>query len=277
MRVETLGDGEPEIAVVGGIHGDEPCGVTAVETLLDENPSVDRPVKVIIANERAFDQGVRYTDVDLNRVFPGDSDADAYERRLAAALLEELRDCRTLAFHSTQSTDRPFAIVPETGPFAETVCPVLSIDVVVEAGSCVETALGGYVNALEVECGLQGTEQATENAIRLVREFLSVTGALPPTSDRNERALPVFRLQQSIPKPPAESYAVHVSNFERVDAGTPYATSDDMPLLAEKSFYPVLLSPEGYDTQFGYAAELTDRLAVTRASTEERDLVVGPR
>jgi predicted deacylase len=266
MRVETLGDGSPEIAVVGGIHGDEPCGVHAAEMLLDEKPPVERPVKCIIANERAFDQDVRYVEVDLNRVFPGDPDASAYETRLAADLLRELRGCRTLALHSTQSTPRPFAIVTETGPLAETVCPQLSIDALVEAGPCVETALGAHVDALEVECGLQGSEQARGNADRLVWEFLSATGALPPTSDRNERTLPVFRLQQSIPKPAATPSAVHVSNFERVGEGTTYATSGDTPLIAAESFYLVLMSSDGYAEQFGYAAALTDQLGAPRES-----------
>lgn len=39
MRVAQLGEGDPEIAVVGGIHGDEPCGVHAVERLIEERPA----------------------------------------------------------------------------------------------------------------------------------------------------------------------------------------------------------------------------------------------
>lgn len=111
MRAEQLGDGTPEIAVVGGIHGDEPCGVRAVERLIEEQPTVERPVKLIVANEPAVERGVRYVNADLNRAFPGDLDADAYERRLAARLAEELSGCVTLALHSTQSHAEPFAVI----------------------------------------------------------------------------------------------------------------------------------------------------------------------
>jgi predicted deacylase len=260
MYVETLGEESPEIAIVGGIHGDEPCGVHAIEALLDEAPAVERPVKVIIANQQALDQDKRFIDTDLNRAFPGNSDAEEYERRLAADLLAELRGCRTLALHSTQSTAKPFALVTETGPLAETICPRLSIDALVEAKACVDTALGAHVDAIEIECGLQGTEQASANAEQLVREFLGATGALAEPIDTSERVLPVYRLQEPIPKPPATAYAVHVPNFERVAEGERYATSDDKELIAEEPFYPVLLSSDGYDTQFGYAADLTDRL-----------------
>lgn len=273
MYVETLGKGSPEIAVVAAIHGDEPCGVASVEALLEEQPAVERPVKCIIANEHALDRDERFIDTDLNRAFPGNSDAEEYERRLAVDLLAELRGCRTLALHSTQSTAKPFALVTETGPLAETICPRLSIDALVEAGGCVGTALGAYVDAIEIECGLQGTDQAIENAEQFVREFLGATGALAEPIDTSERALPVYRLDHPIPKQPGTTYDVLATNFEQVDKGTPYATIDDTELVAEEAFYPVLLSADGYDTQFGYVAELTDNLEP--ASAETGTLEVG--
>lgn len=273
VRVEQLGEGEPELAILGGIHGDEPCGVQAIETLLDADPDVERPVKCIIANERALERNVRYVEADMNRVFPGDSTAETYERRLAAALLEELRGCTTLSMHSTQSYSEPFAIVEETGPVAERICPALSIDAIVEVGPIVENALVGYVDVVEVECGLQGTQQAAANAEQLVREFLTATGALagPETPDQPEHAVPVYRLQHHIPKEPAaDSYAVHVDNFERVDEGTTYATIDDTDLIAEEPFYPVLMSPYGYKSQLGYVGTRTRTLADgTQASDRE--------
>lgn len=267
MIVEQLGEGAPEIAVVGGIHGDEPCGVHAVETLLDEAPAVDRPVKFVIANERAVEQGVRYTETDLNRAFPGDPAASEYERRLAAALLDELAGCQVLALHSTQSTRTPFAIGGEIGPLIERIGPRLSIEAVVEAG-CIETALGAHIDAIEVECGLQGTAQAAETAVGLVREFLRATGALAGPLDMSERSRPIFRLGPPLLKPPATEYTVCVPNFEEVAAGETYATCDEMALVAEESFYPVLLSSDGYEHQFGYTADLIDRLAPGGASIE---------
>lgn len=213
MQIETLGEGEPKIAIVGGIHGDEPCGVHAVETLLDE-----------------------------------------------------LRGCRTLALHATQSTARPFALVTEIGAVAERLCPQLSIDAVIEAGSCVGTALGAHITAIEVECGLQGTEQATAAAERLISEFLQATGAMPGP-DAPERTLPVYQLREAIPKRNATAYEVLVNNFERVEKDTPFATIDGEPQTAEEAFYPVLLSASGYERQFGYAADLIDTLE-PRETTE---------
>ena len=116
MRVERLGEGEPELAVVGGIHGDEPCGSRGVEHFLKERPDLERPVAFIIANEEATAASRRYIDADLNRSFPGDPDGDAHESRLAHAVGETVGDCVTLALHSTQSYDRMFALVDEVAP-----------------------------------------------------------------------------------------------------------------------------------------------------------------
>jgi len=70
MRVETLGEGEPEVAVVGGIHGDEPCGPRAIEAFLRDPPPVERPVEFIVANEEALARNLRYVEEDLNRAIP---------------------------------------------------------------------------------------------------------------------------------------------------------------------------------------------------------------
>lgn len=259
MRVEQLGEGTPEIAVLVAIHGDEPCGVYAVDRLLDEAPDLERPVKVVVANERALARGVRYTDVDLNRVFPGDPDSADYERRLAHQLLDELRGLTTFSIHSTQSYDRPFAVLEPDGAMAKTICPYLSIDAVIDAGDFAEGRLIEFADVLEVEAGLQGSEQAKENAYELVREFLGAVGALP-RGERRSTEVPVFRLERAIPKQPAEQYDVLVDNFERVDPGATYAIADDDSLVADEPFYPVLMSPYGYENEFGYAARLTGNL-----------------
>lgn len=262
MRVEQLGEGTPEIVVLGGVHGDEPCGVRAVERLLDERPAVERPVKCIAANEEAIERDVRYVDEDLNRTFPGDPDADTHEGRLAARIHMELRDCVTLSMHSTQSHPTPFAIVGESGPVTESVCPYLSIESIVEAGDFTQGRLVEYADVVEVECGLQRSEAAAENAYRLVREFLGTVGALPGEALSERDAVPVYRLSELVPKEPGEVHEVFVKNFERVAAGEPFAATDGAELVADEPFYPVLLSPYGYENVFGYAADLVGRLEV---------------
>lgn len=267
MEIHRLGEGTPEVAVVAGIHGDEPCGIRAVERLLADEAAVERPVKLIVANEEAVAAGERYVEEDLNRAFPGDPDGETHESRLAHVLAREVQGCTVLALHSTQSSAEPFAVIDTVDAIARSLAPRLPVDVLIETDEYTDGRLIEHAHTIEVECGLQGTERAAENAYWLARAFLAATGAVPaPTAedalDAAERTeVEVFRLRKPIPKPPADSYEVYAANFSAVGAGDRFAAADGEDLTADADFYPVLLSAEGYEEIFGYAADRVGRLA----------------
>jgi predicted deacylase len=262
MRVAQLGEGDPELAIVGGIHGDEPCGRRAVERLIEESPEVGLPVKLVVANERALEQGTRYVDEDLNRAFPGDPDGGTHESRLAHRLVQELRGCTVFSLHSTRSYPAPFALVDGLDAAVRSVCPYLSVEAVVETAGFSMGRLIAYSDVVEVECGLQGTEDAARNALMLCREFLAATGALASESEpKAVHDVPVFRLERQLPKPTdVGEFEVFVENFERVDEGEEYAAANGRAFVAEEPFYPVLLSAYGYRNVFGYSASLVGKL-----------------
>jgi hypothetical protein len=254
MKVTTLGDGEPEVAIVAAVHGDEPTGLRPIERLVEEDPAVRRPVKLIVANERALERNVRFVDEDLNRAFPGNPDAETHERRLAAKLAAELDGCTTLSIHSTQSHDEPFAVAHRLVDPVRNLVPRLPVTAVIETGEFVQGRLFEAVERLvEVEAGRQGTERAAENADRIARAFLAATDVLPGHAPSCE--LPVFRLMGEIPKAPADRYEVFAENFEPVAAGEAFAAADGVETVADDRFYPVLMSPEGYADVYGYEAD----------------------
>ena len=254
MQTYTLGEGPPEVAVVGGIHGDEPCGEAAISRLVAADPSVERGVKLIIANEMARDRGVRYVDADLNRTFDG-GEGDGHEHGLARTLAAEVRGLTTLSIHSTRSYAHPFAIVNGVEGAAGEVVTRLPVDAVVD----VANDLGGRLFELEatplveVECGLQGSEAAVDSAERVTRAFLAATGALVPAPEAH--TVPIYQMGPPVSKPPAESYRVPVENFRRVERGETFAHADDRRFVADDPFYPVLFSADGYADIFGYVGE----------------------
>jgi len=253
MRVVQLGDGEPSIAVVGSIHGDEPCGRDGIEAVLSDPPALSQPVKFIVVNEAALAEGERYLETDLNRVFPGDAESDVHEMRLAAALTEELRGCTVLSLHSTQSYDGMFALVDDVTQLARDVCPKLSVDAVVRTRGANEGRLFSVApSTIEIECGYQGSPEAAANAERVIREFLAALGVTDEAAPVRNESLPVFQLGGPIPKDPATEYEVFVRNFEPVAAGDPVAAADGETVYADEGFHPVLLSAEGYEDVFGY-------------------------
>jgi len=268
MRIREFGD-DPEVAVVAGVHGDEPCGPEAVDALLDDPPAFQRPVKFVVANEAALARDVRYLDEDLNRAFPGDAEAESHERRLAERLMAALDGCTTLALHSTQSYAGPFALVDTVDSTTAAVCEQLPIDAVVETDAYAGGRLIDYPRTVEVECGLQWSETAKANAEQLVRAFLEVTDVLPSEPGTESGDVPVFRLTNRVPKAPATNHEVFVDNFERVPQGVPFAAADGEKCVAEEPFYPILMSSGGYEDVFGYAGERVGRLGDVTARTQD--------
>lgn len=282
MRIYELGDGTPEVSVVGSIHGDEPCGARAIERFVAEDPDVERPVKLIVANEEALAADERYLDDDLNRAFPGDPNAESHERRLAHDLGREVRGTTAFSIHSTQSYAEPFAIVDAVDAISRSILPRLPVDVGVETNHFAEGRLIEHAHTIEVEAGLQKSDEAADNAYWLIRAFLTATNVLPAPAiasdggsdggapdetesqtedDRlklgipEEHSLDVFRLLERLPKPPADQYEVHATNFEPVVAGEAFARADAEQFVADRDFYPILLSAYGYADIFGYAGE----------------------
>ncbi|WEL18045.1 Succinylglutamate desuccinylase [Halorhabdus sp. SVX81] len=266
MRVEQLGNGEPELAIVAAIHGDEPGGVEAIERLLTDGTNVERPVKLIVANEKALEAGERYLDADLNRAFDENVPEDAHERELARQLADAVQGCTVLSLHSTQSSARPFAISPGLDDATRAIVPQLSVAALVRTGLDVEGRLFATdATIIEVETGYQRSVEAAENAYRIALEFLTATGALPGYTVSTD--LSVYDLGEPVEKPPADEYEVFAENFTHVDAGETYAAADGEGLTAQEGFYPVLFSAYGYENIFGYTGSFAGTLQTTEDGT----------
>jgi len=254
MRIVHRGGDRPELAIVGAIHGDEPCGARAIERLLIEELPLKRPVTFVIANEEALDRGVRYIDADLNRAFEDGGDPRDHEYGLARRLAEEIAGCTVLSIHSTQSHPHPFGIVNADVEGAGDLVRRLPIEALVEVTEnegrpfAIEAA-----DLMEVEAGYQQSPRASANAYRAARAFLEATGALPGRRERHE--VPTFSLGDPIEKPTATRYEVFAENFDRVEAGEVFATADDREFRADTPFYPVLFSANGYRDIFGYTGQ----------------------
>lgn len=266
IEVTVLGDGEPEISVVGGIHGDEPSGVRAIRRVLEMEPDLQRPVQFVLANPAAAVAHRRSLDVDMNRVFPGDPAADERERRLAARLSEAVEGHTVLSLHSTHSSIEPMAFVSGDHPVAQGIASRLPVAHVVNHDPVVDGAFTSCECVVSVEAGRQLTEDATRNAIRIVRAFLRMTDGSP--NDPRTGEPDYFTLVDEVEKPDGtDEYQLLVDNFAQVTAGETYAraTDADAELVADRPFVPVLMSETGYEEIFGYKAESAgDDLATAR-------------
>jgi predicted deacylase len=255
QTIERGSAGSARVAIVGGIHGDEPAGERIVRRLadeLDEAGSGSGGVRLIVANERALAAGTRYTDVDLNRVFPGDPDSDEYERALAPRLAAELEGMdAVLALHTSHSAPPPFAIYSELTESVRRSVTGMPVEYVVDSGELRSTTLDSVVpHTVSVEVGRQGSEEAVEFGYEACLAFLRAHGAIddePPTFTETT----VVAGDEEVPKGGGEPH-VHYANFEAIPPGSVFAEDDVYThRVEEEGLVPILASEEGYEEIFG--------------------------
>ena len=119
----------PLLLLVGGLHGNEPAGVTAARRVFEalESSGLDSGRLVALAgNLSALERGERYLDRDLNRVWTDGEAPDGragpremHERReLVEAIRAELERAPERAvlldMHSTSAEGAPFCIMGDT-------------------------------------------------------------------------------------------------------------------------------------------------------------------
>ena len=260
--------GSARVAIVGGIHGDEPAGERIVRRLADELDPLDETteggsgsaglVRLIIANEPAIAAETRYTETDLNRSFPGDADSDEYERALAARLAAELEGFdAVLALHTSHSAPPPFAIFSDLTESVRRTVTGLPVDHVVDASGLRSTTLDSTVpHTVSIEVGQQGSEEAVEFGYEACRAFLRVHGAIADEEPTFSETT-VVEGREEVPKGGGEPH-VHFANFEPIPEGAVFAEDDVYThRVEEPGVVPILASERGYDDIFGMYGHVT--------------------
>lgn len=251
MKVFKKGEGDPEFTIIGSIHGDEPAGKEAIEKILKKDFDYKKPVKFIIANEKALEEDERFLDSDTNRVFPGDMDAEDREKKLAAKILEEVGDSKVLDIHTTHSFDRPFA---DTKSFEDPEMEMIkasNVDYAVKSQRGLGT-LTDFATGIVVETGLQHSDQAVENAVKAVKNFLAYFGVIEEGFETSEPVKFIRGMEVE------GDWEFLKDNFQKVEKGEIFARKGSEELVAEEDFYPVLMSTDGYEGILGYKASKLD-------------------
>lgn len=291
MRIEYYGDGEPEIAVIGIVHGNEPCGRAALDhvEMLARTGRLDGCVAAIYANEIAAERNERTAkwnepddlrdgegpDGDLNRAYDDEAatpTAELYERRLASVIEYVTESIPVYDFHSTSAdVGDPFAIFsthetpPETAEQLRRRVGATgvrrAVDFQLQDGSGIQG-----IDSVEIEHVPKGSKQAAEQAVETVERVLTAhglfDGAEPPQRDTTvyearEKIDEASEFVQFDPEPVSiEScdWEVLAADFERADVGDTlvHSVDEEVVVTAAEPFTPVLLSGD-YETYFGYA------------------------
>lgn len=252
MKVKTTGEGKPNFTVIGSIHGDEPAGKKAIEKILNSSLEFKKPVKFIIANEKALKQDKRFLESDLNRSFPGDKSSDNYEERLAAELIEEIGDSKVLDLHTTHSFEKPFANTKRFEDPEMKMIKASGAEYAVKFNGDSGT-LTDHSTGIVVETGLQGSKNAVENAVEVIENFLAYYGIIEKDYEVSDPKLFVHKEKIE------GDWKFLKENFRKIEKGEVYASRGDEELQAEEVFYPVLMSTNGYNGVLGHKASKVEK------------------
>lgn len=256
MKLIERGAGSPRVAVVGGIHGDEPAGEAIVEQLIQDLTVDAGTVQLVIANEPALEAEQRYTKTDLNRTFPGDSEGDVYETALADRLVSVLEGADAiLAVHTSKSVPPPFAIYSDLTESVRRTVTGLPVEYVVDAGSLRSTTLDSVLpHTVSIESGKQGSQEAVDFGLDCAYAFLRAHGVLqdePPNFGEKQ----LVTAREEVPKGGGDPH-VYYRNFEQIPQGEVFARDDEYTHRVDsEDVVPVLASERGYDDIFGLYGE----------------------
>lgn len=196
--IEILGtQGGPTSIILAGVHGDERCGVKALEELLPTLHILRGRVFIAYGNPRAIEKNVRYTDVNLNRMFKAPetltpSELKSYEYARATFLKTYLdRSDALLDIHASFTPKSRRFIISE--PNAAKIYRYLPFNLIVSGFDKVEP--GGtdyYMNSrgkigICAECGYLGDTFSVDVAKKSILDFLCIQGHIAGNIERQDQ------------------------------------------------------------------------------------------
>lgn len=254
----------PHLAIVGAIHGNEHCGLSAIARLAEQLTDAELPLRcgtlyLVHGNPLATEEQRRYTrdGVDLNRVFDyrfvDELAPSLWEREHHRAI--ELRPVfegidAVLDLHSATAPTPPFAIasrVAASEPFAL----ALGLEYVTFGwdgpGMLGEQVLLSQLTRRElpgvaVECGQHDASDAPLVAYRVARRALAYFGMAEPPSDPRPQAPPRRLLIRAAVKRPSVSFRFErrINGMERLQPGTTIGHDDHLVLSVHNACYAVM-------------------------------------
>lgn len=171
----------PISIILAGVHGDEVCGIEAFKHILSNLKIDSGSVMFVYGNPRAIEQGVRFTEANLNRLFRDDKDLTEFQRAsYEYARAQELKGYLDRAevlldLHASYTpTSTSFVICDDPrNPILQYLPQnllVTGLSTIVPGGSDYYMIKQGKVGIC-VECGYLSDPESTQIAIKTMFAF----------------------------------------------------------------------------------------------------------
>ena len=281
----------PCIIFTGGIHGNEPSGVFAlnrvIELFKDKQDLLRGSVYALSGNLKALQEGKRYISQDLNRLWTNSRVAEIERKHLKEkdAETEEMLDLYYTFAAIREREEGPFYFMDLHTTSSES-CPFLTVNdsllnrkftaqypapVILGLEEFLDGPVLSFVNeqgfvAFGFEGGQHDSEEALDNHIAFCVLSMVYTGIIDPESiditpyyDQLDQTLGPPHLfyeinsRYAIKEDEAFSMKPGFLNFQRVNKGEVLAESNGLLVRAERDFriFMPLYQPQGHDGFFG--------------------------
>jgi len=255
-------DAPKKLLITVCIHGNETCGLVAVNQLLQEGffkhgfDAKTLSITILLGNPRAVMENKRYIDMNLNRMFlihhceekPGAAHVDdPYERSRLEEIIAEMHQCDAyLDIHSTSAPTVPFAIVPP-GEKSELLAKKFPVKFVLHnvmkviSGTSIDYVKQLNKPAICVECGQHRSEETIHVAKETLRAFITGT----PADDCPKTVLYVDR---SVILKEGFQFKKNATAFDYVDCNELVAADNGGEIRCPYKQGAFLIMPVGHPT-----------------------------
>ena len=251
----------PVVFINGCTHGHERIGARIVKEL--EKITAQRGVIITnIANERAYDLGVPFTESDLNRSFPGDPEG-AYEEVLAYYINPIVKEADiVIDIHSTETTcaghDSAVILTKLDVPTLEIIEMIQPPRVLIMKHTEHNALISGAKIGLGFEYGKDKDESTFKHVLNDIKKILKSLNIIAHENYNNEQTnadslnTEFYEVTDTVKKPEGFILSDEVNNFTHIEKDTVLAKKGEESIIAEDDFYPILFGRNRYKDIFGF-------------------------
>ncbi len=236
----------PVVTIMGGVHGNEPCGVDAINMLKDSLKIKNGKVHLIFGNPRAIENNVREMELNLNRSFRDDKNMSdfekgTYEYARSRKIMPYLDESDVLLdIHSTSAKGTPpFIICSEK---SMEIAKYFPYDYVCDGFDNFHSGSTDYYMSKNrkigicIECGYHKDVGAKKLSMECVENLLDLLGMVENKSKHNINSNQNKLIARSIYKTKTNEFVLtkDFANFEEIKKGQHIATDGVEKIFSDK-------------------------------------------
>ena len=154
------------VTILAAMHGTETYGIDLHDEFVKKFPELAKYVQLLIGNELAYRNQVRYIDIDMNRHY-GDSSITHESKEIdrVEAALDSFHPDYIIDIHTTKRNSGVFFISDTPNDARKTIFDMIPVDICIMKDPVVKKSfIGNYNKAVSLEYSLRSISDETTTA-----------------------------------------------------------------------------------------------------------------